>query len=155
MTLQPTIIIYIMKISLKDKLNLFRAKDYATKLDGISSFNISFLHDNEFIWHRKMLMEINKIDNIIKKKVFNLPINRNVLVSEVESILNIKKDIICNMFYYGDICISFYVENFSNFILSLFSINKTYDFSLAFTSPDRVIALSDNEYDIYLYYIQK
>ena len=41
-----------MKISLKDKLNLFRAKDYATKLDGISSFNISFLHDNEFIWHR-------------------------------------------------------------------------------------------------------
>lgn len=53
MTLQPTIIIYIMKISLKDKLNLFRAKDYATKLDGISSFNISYLHDNEFIWHRK------------------------------------------------------------------------------------------------------
>ncbi|WP_198199689.1 hypothetical protein [Gilliamella sp. W8145] len=56
-----------MKTILKDKLNLFRARDYATKLNGVSSFNVSFLHDNEFIWHRKMLKEINKIDNDIKK----------------------------------------------------------------------------------------
>ncbi|OTQ11753.1 hypothetical protein B6D11_12390, partial [Gilliamella apicola] len=69
-----------MKISLKEKLNLTKAKNYVTKLNGISSFNISFLNENEFIWHRKMLMEINKIDNNIKKKVFNLPINRNVLM---------------------------------------------------------------------------
>ncbi|MBI0037823.1 hypothetical protein H3T61_06250 [Gilliamella sp. B14384H2] len=144
-----------MKTSLKDKLNLFRARDYATKLNGISSFNVSLLHDNEFIWHRKMLIEINKIDNDIKKIFFNLPINRNVLAREVESILNIKKDIMCNMFYSGNVSISFYVESFSDFILSLFSINRTYDFSLVFTSPDRVIALSDNEYDIHLYYIHK
>lgn len=144
-----------MKTSLKDKLNLFRARDYATKLDGVSSFNVSLLHDNEFIWHRKMLKEINKIDNDIKKIFFNLPINRNILAREVESILNIKKDIMCNMFYSGDVSIFFYVESFSDFILSLFSINRTYDFSLAFTSPDRVIVLSDNEYDIHLYYIHK
>ena len=74
---------------------------------------------------------------------------------EVESILNVKKDTICNLFYYENICISFCVENFSNFILSLFKINRTYDFSLALTSPDRVIVLSDNEYDIHLYNIQK
>lgn len=36
-----------MNISLKDKLNLFRARDYATKLNGVSSFNVSFLHDND------------------------------------------------------------------------------------------------------------
>lgn len=144
-----------MKTILKDKLNLFRARDYATKLDGVSSFNVSLLHDNEFIWHRKMLIEINKIDNEIKKIFFNLPINRNVLAREVESILNIKKDIMCNMFYSGNVSISFYVESFSDFILSLFSINRTYGFSLVFTSPDRVIALSDNEYDIHLYYIHK
>lgn len=144
-----------MKISLKEKLNLTKAKNYVSKLNGISSFNISFLNENEFIWHRKMLMEINKIDNNIKKKVFNLPINRNVLMREVETILNVKKDTICNMFYYGDVCISFYIENFSDFLLSLFSINRTYDFSLALTSPDRVIVLSDNENDIHLYYIKK
>ncbi len=61
----------------------------------------------------------------------------------------------CNMFYSGNVSISFYVESFSDFILSLFSINRTYDFSLVFMSPDRVIALSDNEYDIHLYYIHK
>lgn len=144
-----------MKTNLKNKLNLIKAKNYASKIDGVSSFNISFLHENEFVWHRERLMEINKIDNIIKKKVFNLPIKRNVLVREVESILNVKKDTICNLFYYENICISFCVENFSNFILSLFKINRTYDFSLALTSPDRVIVLSDNEYDIHLYNIQK
>lgn len=144
-----------MKTNLKNKLNLIKAKNYASKIDGVSSFNISFLHENEFVWHREKLMEINKIDNIIKKKVFNLPINRNVLMREVETILNVKKDTICNMFYYGDVCISFYIENFSDFLLSLFSINRTYDFSLALTSPDRVIVLSDNEYDIHLYYIKK
>ena len=144
-----------MKTNLKDKLNLIKAKNYASKIDGVSSFNISFLHENEFVWYRERLMEINKIDNIIKKKVFNLPIKRNVLVREVESILNVKKDTICNLFYYENICISFCVENFSNFILSLFKINRTYDFSLTLTSPDRVIVLSDNEYDIHLYNIQK
>ena len=144
-----------MKTNLKDKLNLIKAKNYASKIDGVSSFNISFLHENEFVWHREKLMEINKIDNIIKKKVFNLPIKRNVLVREVESTLNVKKDTICNLFYYENICISFCVENFSNFILSLFKINRTYDFSLTLTSPDRVIVLSDNEYDIHLYNIQK
>ena len=64
-----------MKISLKEKLNLTKAKNYVTKLNGISSFNISFLNEDGFIWHRKMLMEINKIDNNIKKKVFNLPVS--------------------------------------------------------------------------------
>ncbi|EGN3009122.1 hypothetical protein ACUVOY_005157 [Escherichia coli] len=144
-----------MKISLEDKLNLIRAKDYASQLNGVTSFDVSFLRKNDFMWHREMLMAINKTDNIIERRVFNLPLNINDLARDVESTLNVKKDILCNIFYNGDVCISLHVENFSNFILSLFSINETYDLSLAFTFPDRLIVLSDNEYDVQLYYIHK
>ncbi|WP_250151558.1 hypothetical protein [Escherichia coli] len=49
-----------MKISLEDKLNLIRAKDYASKLNGVTSFDVSFLRKNDFMWHREMLMAINK-----------------------------------------------------------------------------------------------
>ncbi|HCX7737452.1 TPA: hypothetical protein OZ634_004952, partial [Escherichia coli] len=109
-----------MKISLEDKLNLIRAKDYASKLNGVTSFDVSFLRKNDFMWHREMLMAINKTDNIIERRVFNLPLNINDLARDVESTLNVKKDILCNIFYNGDVCISLHVENFLNFILSLF-----------------------------------
>ncbi|EKR9032341.1 TPA: hypothetical protein KYD85_004637, partial [Escherichia coli] len=56
-----------MKISLEDKLNLIRAKDYASKLNGVTSFDVSFLRKNDFMWHREMLMAINKTDNIIER----------------------------------------------------------------------------------------
>ncbi|MCZ5738388.1 hypothetical protein ACQ7NR_23590 [Escherichia coli] len=80
-----------MKISLEDKLNLIRAKDYASKLNGVTSFDVSFLRKNDFMWHREMLMAINKTDNIIERRVFNLPLNINDLARDVESTLNVKK----------------------------------------------------------------
>ncbi|MDC9134140.1 hypothetical protein PSJ72_18805 [Escherichia coli] len=82
-----------MKISLEDKLNLIRAKDYASKLNGVTSFDVSFLRKNDFMWHREMLMAINKTDNIIERRVFNLPLNINDLARDVESTLNVKKNI--------------------------------------------------------------
>ncbi|MEL8174870.1 hypothetical protein J4V41_25590, partial [Escherichia coli] len=90
-----------MKISLEDKLNLIRAKDYASKLNGVTSFDVSFLRKNDFMWHREMLMAINKTDNIIERRVFNLPLNINDLARDVESTLNVKKDILCNILYNG------------------------------------------------------
>ncbi|ARJ42537.1 hypothetical protein B1H58_11200 [Pantoea alhagi] len=144
-----------MKISLQNKLNLTKAKSYATKLNGVTSFKISLLHEDDFVWHRKMLKEINKIDNFIERKSFNIPLNINSLISLFASTLNVQKNINCNIFYVGEVCISLCVEDLSAFILSLFSINGTYDFSLAFTSPDRVIVLSDNEYEVEFYYMHK
>lgn len=80
-----------MKISFEYKLNLIRAKYYASKLNGVTSFDVSFLRKNDFMWHREMLMAINKTDNIIERKIFNLPLNINDLARDVKSTLNVKK----------------------------------------------------------------
>ena len=70
------------------------------------------------------------------------------------SLLKIEKTS-CRLVFEGKSVISACVNDFYSFITSVFILNKTYDISLLFQSPDRVISISDNEYDVDFYYVKK
>lgn len=153
LTLQQMIIIFIMSIKLEEKLLLNRAKKYAAKLKGIGSFSISLLRENDFIWHRKKLIKIHKIDNEIKRKTYSHPIDILDLYRSAIAPLNILNQVHCYLFYEGSVCIFIQCTDFYSLLDSIFKLEHTYDLSLSFTSPDRILAINDSEYELEVYYV--
>lgn len=148
------ITIFIMKNKIEDKLLLFRAKKFAVNLEGLNSFSIYPLDNDIFLWHREKLKTAYAIDNRNHKISLEQPVKMNEIIRTMTSLLKIEKTSCCLVFE-GKSVISACVNDFYSFITSVFRLNKTYDISLLFQSPDRVISISDNEYDVDFYYVKK
>lgn len=141
-----------MKNKIEDKLLLLRAKKFADNLEGLDFFSIYQLDNDIFSWHREKLKIAYAIDNTNDKISLEQPVKMNEIIRIMASLLKIENKTSCWLVYEGRSVISVCVNDFHSFVTSVFRLNKTYDISLLFQSPDRVISISDNEYDIDIYY---
>lgn len=146
------ITIFTMITKIEEKLLLLRAKKFADKLEGLESFSISLLGKDVFLWHRDELKAANSIDNKDERVCFKQPVAEDKIISAVISLLKIDKQFFCWLVYEGRCGIFVRGSDFHLFLASIFRLNHTYDVSLIFKSPDRVIAISDNEYDVDIYH---
>ncbi|WP_318390466.1 hypothetical protein [Enterobacter sp.] len=137
---------------IEEKLLLLRAKKFADNLEGLESFSISLLGNDIFAWHRDKLKKSYAIDDRNERICFEQPVGTDQLIGAVISLLSIDKQFSCWIFYEGRCAIFVRGDDFHVFLVSMFKLNKTYDLSLIFESPDRVISISDNEYDVDIYY---
>lgn len=144
-----------MAINLEEKLLVNRAKKYANELDGVGFYSISLLGKDDFSWHRYKLMEINNIDNKVKHETYSNLINENYLCNKIKMLLKEKDPVNCYFFYEGRVCISIYCIDLKHLLRSIFRLNNSYDLSLSFILPDRVLAINDSEYKVDLYYITR
>ena len=55
------------------------------------------------------------------------------------------------MFFEGKVIISFYFADFYDFFLSHMLLNNTFDMNILSLKPDRVIDISEDEYDLNIY----
>lgn len=150
--LQLMIIIFTMLNKIEEKLLLLKAKKFADNLEGLESFSISLLENDNFSWHRDKLKKANAIDDRNDNVFFEQPAGADELISAVTSLLNIDTQFSCWLLYEGRCGIFVRVSDFHIFLVSIFKLNKTYDLSLIFESPDRVITISDNAYNVDIYY---
>ncbi|PKA30688.1 hypothetical protein CWR41_12580 [Cedecea lapagei] len=141
-----------MKNKIEDKLLLLRAKKFADNLEGLDFFSIYPLDNDIFLWHREKLKTAYAIDNTNDKISLEQPVKTNEIIRIMASLLKIENKTSCWLVYEGRSVISACVNDFHSFLTSVFRLNKTYDISLLFQSPDRVISISDNEYDVDIYY---
>lgn len=146
------ITISIMITKIEDKLLLLRARKFADNLEGLESFSISLLEKDAFLWHRDELKMANAIDNKNERVCFKQPVAEDKLIEAVISLLNIGEHFICWLVYEGRCGIFIRGNDFHLFLVSIFRLNNTYDVSLIFESPDRVITISDSEYDVDIYH---
>ena len=148
------ITIFTMKNKIEDKLLLFRVNKFAVNLEGLNFFSIYPIENDIFLWHREKLKTAYAIDNRNDKFSLEQPVKMNEIIRIMTSLLKIEKTSCCLVFE-GKSVISTYVNDFHSFLTSVFRLNKTYDISLLFQSPDRVISISDNVYDVDIYYVKK
>ena len=151
MTRKPEIIIFIMNNTLKEKLLLVRAKKYANAINGINRYSISLLRNDDFSWHRQELRKSYSLDHK-GEIIYNHPIKINDLIESIMTLLNIKSIFFCYLLFEGEVCISVNGNDFYNFLMSIFKLEGSYNASLIFTNPDRVLNINDNEYDVDIHY---
>jgi len=144
--------IFTMTNKIEEKILMLRAKKFADNLEGLESFSISLLGDDVFSWHRDKLKKANAIDDRNGNVFFEQPVRVDELISAVISLLNIDAQFSCWLLYEGRCGIFARGKDFHVFLVSIFKLNNTYDLSLVFESPDRVISISDNEYDVDIIY---
>ncbi|EAA7007515.1 hypothetical protein AVW22_24295, partial [Salmonella enterica] len=98
------------------------------------------------------LKAANSIDNKDERLCFKQPVEEDKIISAVISLLKIDKQFFCWLVY-EDMCGIFVRgSDFHLFLVSIFRLNHTYDVSLIFESPDKVIAINDNEYVVDIYH---
>jgi hypothetical protein len=141
-----------MTNNLEEKLLLMRAKRYANDLDGVDVFSISLLKDKDFLWHRQELREANNLCRKIERVIYTKPGDVDGFIKNIMTLLNISNQFSCYLFYEGRVCISICGNDFYRFSMKIIKLNRTYDLSLVFISPDRILSVSDNEYDLDIYY---
>lgn len=146
------ITIFTMNNKIEEKLLLLRAKKFADNLEGLESFSISLLENDVFSWNRDKLKIASAIDDRNERVRFEQPVEESELISTIISLLGINKNFSCWLVHEGRCGIFVRGNDFRSFLSSIFRINKTYDMSLIFESPDRVISINDNEYDVDIFY---
>lgn len=149
------IITFIMTSRLEEKLLLNRAREFSNNINGIDSFSISLLNEDDFFWHREELKRANAINDEVKKIHFEQPVKERNLVETIIDLLHITNEFTCYFFYEGVVSVCVRGNDFYSFLVSMFKLNDTYDLSLIFKSPDRVFIISDDEYSLDIYYKMK
>lgn len=141
-----------MTKKIEDKLLLLRAKKFADSIEGIDSIFISLLGNDMLLWHRDKLTIANAIDNGNGRICFEQPARMDELIRAVISTLGIEGGFSCWLVYEGRCGMLSCLNNAHSFLTSIFRTNNTYDISLIFESPEKVISISDNEYNVDIYY---
>ncbi|KAB5619254.1 hypothetical protein F7234_22355 [Pseudomonas putida] len=82
------------------------------------------------------------------------PAKVHEVISAVIDASNINKNFECWLFFENKIGLNFYGYDFGAFLGSLFRLDKNYDAQLAFTDPDFIISLSDDEHAIEMHIVR-
>lgn len=143
-----------MDRSLSNKLLTFRAKQYASCLLGAESYRLQNLLPEDFCWHRETINFMHsltqKTDGILLPK----PARTDDITKTIMNASNVKNTFDCWIFFENQIGINFHGHEFGDFLKSLFHLNKSYDIQLAFTNPDFMISLNDEEHFIEIHIIK-
>jgi hypothetical protein len=145
------IITYIMNNRLEKKLLYKKAKEYVSQLEGIESFTISYVNDEDFIWYKEQLKLFFKIDQIDSEIRLEHPISKKKLIEIINKILN-NNFFKCIQLFEEKIAIHLNINYLDNFLNSIFKYNQSFDLSLLFLEPERILVINDDEYEIYLHY---
>jgi hypothetical protein len=145
------IITYIMNNRLEKKLLYKKAKEYVSQLEGIESFTISYVNDEDYIWYKEQLKLFFKIDQIDSEIRLEHPISKKKLIEIINKILN-NNFFKCIQLFEEKIAIHLNINYLDNFLNSIFKYNQSFDLSLLFLEPERILVINDDEYEIYLHY---
>ncbi|PIT13076.1 hypothetical protein BGI33_02900 [Snodgrassella alvi] len=146
------IITYIMNNKLEKKLLYIKAKEYVSQLKGIESFTISYVNDEDFVWYKKQLKLFFKIDQIDSLITLEHPISKKELIEIINKILKNKTFSKCIQLFEEKIAIHLNINNLDDFLNSIFRYNQTFDLSLLFLEPERILVINDDEYEVHLHY---
>lgn len=140
---------------LEKKLLYIKAKEYVSQLKGIESFTISYINNEDYIWHRQQLKLFFNIDQIGREITINHPINPKELIEVVSELLKNNDFLKCIKLFEEKIAIHLNINNLDAFLNSIFKYNQTFDLSLLFLEPERILIINDKEYEIFLHYFIK
>ncbi|MWP61182.1 hypothetical protein [Gilliamella sp. Pas-s25] len=141
-----------MNNKLEKKLLYIKAKEYVSQLKGIESFTISYVNDEDFVWYKKQLKLFFKIEQIDSRMTLDHPISKKKLIEIVNKILKNNGFSKCIQLVEEKIAIHLNINNLDDFLNSIFRYNQTFDLSLLFLEPERILVINDDEYEVYLHY---
>ncbi|WP_141673027.1 hypothetical protein [Gilliamella sp. App6-5] len=141
-----------MNNKLEKKLLYIKAKEYVSQLKGIESFTISYVNDEDFVWYKKQLKLFFKIEQIDSRMTLEHPISKKKLIEIVNNILKNNGFSKCIQLFEEKIAIHLNINNLDEFLNSIFRYNQTFDLSLLFLKPERILVINDDEYEVHLHY---
>ncbi len=150
MTLKLRITTFIMNNKLQEKLLLLRAKKYINRIRGIKNIAVNLDDYTQFQWHRDIYNKILRRSELPEYKIA-LPASQQDIYLYLQPKINIDKSSCYYMFFEGKVIISFYFADFYDFFLSHMLLNNTFDMNILSLNPDRVIDISEDEYDLNIY----
>ncbi|CDH29535.1 hypothetical protein ID858_15845 [Xenorhabdus sp. DI] len=140
-----------MNSKLEEKMLLARAKRYINNIQGIEKISISLSNnDKEFQWHKEIINSILKGKEIPECKL-ELPVSEEDIYSYLQSKIHIGE---CNsyyMFFEGMVKFSFNIIDLKRFLSSCYALKKTFDLYVLLLNPMKVIAISEEEYELSFY----
>ncbi|WP_312215348.1 hypothetical protein [Pantoea vagans] len=141
-----------MITKLEEKILLRRASSFAENLKGIESFTVSLLEENDFSWHKKELKIARAIDIKHNGLYFRQPAEENEVITSVLRLMKVDKCFSCCLIFEGLCGVFVSVNDLQSFLQSIFRLSGTYDLSLVFESPDGILNISDDEYEVEVYH---
>ncbi|MDQ1211404.1 hypothetical protein [Pantoea anthophila] len=137
---------------LEEKILLRRASSFAENLKGIESFTVSLLEENDFSWHKKELEIARAIDIKNKGLYFQQPVEESKVIASVLRVMKLDRCFSCCLIFEGLCGVFVRVNDLQSFLQSIFKLSGTYDLSLVFESPDGILNISDDEYEVEVYH---
>lgn len=138
-----------MNFTLKNKLILLKAKDYASRIEGVSEFNLAFMKDERLHILREKVSEVIAYSFEEKGREYIYPVNSDSLVYDIGSLWQGESK--CSLLFDNNVEISFAVKDQQDFIKSVFYLNETFDALLIFNN--RFIYITDDEYMVRVFNI--
>ncbi|MCW7550936.1 MULTISPECIES: hypothetical protein [Photorhabdus] len=139
-----------MNNKLEEKLLLLRAKRYIDKIHGIENIFISLFNEKEFQWHKEICSNILRNREKPKCKL-NLPVKEEEVYSYMRSKIHIGEHYNYYMFFEGIVMFSFNIIDLQCFLSSCYALKRTFDVCVLLLNPMKVIAISEEEYELSFY----
>lgn len=131
-----------MNCTLRNKIILLKAKDYASRIEGVSDFNLAFMKDERQHILRDKVSKVIAYSFEQKGREYLYPVNSDSLLYDIVSRWPAESQ--CSLLFDSNVEISFAVKDQQDFIKSVFSLNGSYDALLTF--KNRFIYITDDEY---------
>ena len=144
------VIIYIMNNKLDEKLLWLKAKKYINSLDGITNVSIDVMNELAFDWHRSVLSKIWSDKEKPKRKI-SLSAKKSDILDCIFHEIKLSENVTCYISLENRLIMSFVIIDFERFFLRNVEWNKTCDTSILLLNPNRVVVISEDEYDLTIF----
>ncbi|QMG49284.1 hypothetical protein HVY57_08105 [Escherichia fergusonii] len=132
------------------KFLIYKANKFIQYLDGINFFNLHLLNRIS-PQVRKEIQQAYAIDSTNNRIYLPHPVDINLLMRYLITLSGTDKIFSCWLIFEGRLKIVMEGDNFPLFVESIFREQGSYDLTLFFDIPRRVIVVSDNEYHLDIY----
>lgn len=135
---------------IEEKILILKANKFIQHLDGINFFNLYLLQKIP-PQVRKEIEQAYAIDSTNNRIYLPHPVDINLLMDYLITLSGTDKFFSCWLIFEGRLQIVMEVDNFPLFIESIFREQGSYDLTLFFDIPPKVIVVNDNEYHLDIY----
>lgn len=125
------------------KLLALKAKNYSTNLYGVKNVRYLMADGGKLAWHKNTLQQLLRAP-AQAENTLPPPYSKMEAMRWVAKKAGLKPGSTAHILFEGNVLISFQLADVEEFVLCVFHINTSCDFSLFLTDPDAVLLIHES-----------
>jgi hypothetical protein len=125
------------------KMLALKAKNFSTNLYGVKNIKFFMVDGSKLAWH-KNAMDILMKAPVVAENTLASPYSKMDAMQWVAKKIGLKPGAVANILFEDVVLISFQLDDLEEFILCVFKLNATCDFSLFLFEPDAAMVIHES-----------